>query len=85
VGEPVAEPAIAAPAQLAIASPAEVAIASSSGPPLTLAAQESPLTRLADDTGIQIIRATRSWIQYGMVGFAVLCIVIGAVEGLLSR
>jgi hypothetical protein len=38
-----------------------------------------------DDAGIQIIRATRSWIQYGTVGFAVICIVIGAVEGLIGR
>jgi hypothetical protein len=38
-----------------------------------------------DDTGIQILRATRSWIQYGTLGFAVCCILIGAVEGLLGR
>ncbi|MGP0076564.1 MAG: hypothetical protein ACLPWF_32010 [Bryobacteraceae bacterium] len=38
-----------------------------------------------DDTGIEIVRATRSWIQYGTVGFAVLCIIIGAVEALLGR
>jgi hypothetical protein len=39
----------------------------------------------SDDTGIQIVRATRSWIQYGTVGFAVVCIIIGAVEALLGR
>jgi hypothetical protein len=38
-----------------------------------------------NDTGTQIIRATRSWIQYGTVGFAVICIIIGAVKGLLGR
>jgi hypothetical protein len=38
-----------------------------------------------DETGIQILRATRSWIQYGTVGFAVICILIGAVEGLFGR
>jgi hypothetical protein len=38
-----------------------------------------------DVTGIQIIRATRSWIQYGAVGFAVICIVIGALEALFGR
>jgi hypothetical protein len=38
-----------------------------------------------DDTGIEIVRATRSWIQYGAVGFAIVCIIIGAVEGLLGR
>jgi hypothetical protein len=37
------------------------------------------------DTAIQIIRATRSWIQYGMVGFTVFCIVIGALESILIR
>jgi hypothetical protein len=35
--------------------------------------------------GPSIIRATRGWIQYGVVGFAVLCIVIGAVEALFGR
>jgi hypothetical protein len=47
--------------------------------------QESPVRVWLDDTGIQIIRATRTWIQYGTVGFAVVCIVIGAVEGLFGR
>jgi hypothetical protein len=46
----------------------------------------SPVVSLwPDDTHIQIIRATRSWIQYGTVGFAVICIVIGAVEALFGR
>ena len=38
-----------------------------------------------DGSGIEIARATRSWIQYGTVAFAVICIVIGAVEALLGR
>jgi hypothetical protein len=38
-----------------------------------------------DEAGIEIVRATRTWIQYGAVGFAVLCIVIGAVEALFGR
>jgi len=38
-----------------------------------------------DVTGIPILRATRTWIQYGTVGFAVICILIGAIEGLLGR
>jgi hypothetical protein len=38
-----------------------------------------------EDTGILILRATRSWIQYGTVGFAVFCILVGAVEALLGR
>jgi hypothetical protein len=36
-------------------------------------------------SGIEIARATRSWIQYGTVAFAVICIIIGAVEGLVGR
>jgi hypothetical protein len=36
-------------------------------------------------SGIEIARATRSWIQYGTVAFAVICIIIGAVEGLAGR
>jgi hypothetical protein len=47
--------------------------------------QESPASAWPDDTWRQIIRATRSWIQYGTLGFAVICIVIGALEGLLGR
>jgi hypothetical protein len=38
-----------------------------------------------DETGIPILRATRSWVQYGTLGFAVMCILIGAVEGLFGR
>jgi hypothetical protein len=38
-----------------------------------------------EDTGILIVRATRSWIQYGTVGFAVFCILVGAVEALFGR
>jgi hypothetical protein len=38
-----------------------------------------------DGSGIEIVRATRSWIQYGTVAFAVICIIIGAVEALFGR
>jgi hypothetical protein len=38
-----------------------------------------------DGSAIEIARATRSWIQYGTVAFAVICIVIGAVEALVGR
>jgi hypothetical protein len=53
-------------------------------------ASESPASSLIDalwleEAGVEIIRATRSWIQYGTVGFAVICIVIGAVEALFGR
>ena len=34
---------------------------------------------------IEVIRLTRTWVQYGTFGFAVLCIVIGAVEALFGR
>ena len=37
------------------------------------------------EAGIEILRATRSWIQYGTVGFAIVCIVVGAVEALFGR
>jgi len=46
---------------------------------------EHPAFVWPHDTGIQIIRATRSWIQYGTVGFAVICILIGALEGIFGR
>ena len=38
-----------------------------------------------DATALEIARATRTWIQYGTLGFAVICILVGAVEGLLGR
>jgi hypothetical protein len=34
---------------------------------------------------IGVIHLTRTWVQYGIFGFAVLCIVIGAVEALLGK
>ena len=33
---------------------------------------------------LAIARATRTWIQYGVVGFAVACIVIAAAKGLMG-
>lgn len=33
----------------------------------------------------EIVRATHWWVLYGSGGFAVLCILIGAVEGLFGR
>ena len=35
--------------------------------------------------GADLIRATRLWIQYGLVGFTILCILVGAVEALFGR
>lgn len=37
------------------------------------------------DDGAILIRATRLWIQYGLVGFTILCILVGAVEALFGR
>jgi hypothetical protein len=34
---------------------------------------------------VTVIHLTRTWVQYGIFGFAVLCIVIGAVEALFGR
>lgn len=34
---------------------------------------------------VSVIRLTRTWVQYGIFGFAVLCIVIGAMEALFGR
>jgi len=39
----------------------------------------SPIEYLA------VFHLTRTWVQYGIFGFAVLCIVIGAVEALFGR
>ena len=33
----------------------------------------------------EIVRATHWWVLYGSGGFAVLCILIGAVEGVFGR
>lgn len=47
---------------------------------------DAPHTRWIDAAdNITIIRATRLWVQYGIFGFAVFCIVVGAVESLFGR
>jgi hypothetical protein len=33
----------------------------------------------------ELLRATQGWIQWGTLGFAMLCIVVGAVESLFGR
>ena len=35
--------------------------------------------------GADLLRATRCWIQYGLVGFTIVCILVGAVEALFGR
>jgi hypothetical protein len=37
------------------------------------------------DHQLSVMHATRTWIQYGVFGFAVFCIVLGAVEALFGR
>ena len=37
------------------------------------------------DHDLTVVRATRLWVQYGIFGFAVFCIVIGAVESLFGQ
>jgi len=55
---------------------------------------ESPLPESGDipavnaaevDLQLSVIHATRTWLQYGVFGFAVFCIVVGAVEALFGR
>jgi hypothetical protein len=69
---------IAATEPLAVTEPR----ASASGPPQIAQA------KLADqfwEDMLMVFQATRSWIQYGALGFAVLCIIVGAVEGLFGK
>jgi hypothetical protein len=44
-------------------------------------------TRWIDDAvdNLTVVRATRLWVQYGIFGFAIFCIVVGAVESLFGR
>jgi hypothetical protein len=47
---------------------------------------DAPHTRWIDTVdNITIVRATRLWVQYGIFGFAVFCIIVGAVESLFGR
>ena len=76
------------PAFESAALPPAVAVESNEQPSNTeqvSVSEQMPTPAWLEDVGIQIIRATRSWIQYGTVGFAVMCIIIGAVEALFER
>jgi len=33
----------------------------------------------------ELLRATQGWIQYGTLGFAIFCIIVGALEALFGR
>lgn len=48
-------------------------------PPAEPADANQPIEYMA------VIHLTRTWVQYGIFGFAVLCIIIGAVEALFGR
>jgi len=48
-------------------------------------AQPQEDTYAVDRALRDIIRTTQSWVQLGTLGFAILCILIGAVEALFGR
>jgi len=52
--------------------------------PVTEAEPNVAANPLADEYKA-VFHLTRTWVQYGVFGFAVLCIVIGAVEALFGR
>lgn len=61
---------------------------SAAAPALALTAPEPAEKALRNEPNrlaLDIAHATRTWIQYGIVGFAVMCIVIGAIKGVLAR
>jgi hypothetical protein len=33
----------------------------------------------------EVFRLTRNWIHYGFIGHSAICVLVGAVEGLLGR
>ena len=43
------------------------------------------LSAYSSDDLRQLVAYTRNWIQYGLLGFTVGCILIGAVERLFGR
>jgi hypothetical protein len=74
------------PAPTELETPAEATVSADATEPVTEAAVDVGQAWLGlEDTSREIVRATRSWIQYGTLGFAVLCIVVGAVEALFGR
>jgi hypothetical protein len=73
------------PASALFFEPASPASETSDPPFVAISLEKAESFAWPTDTGIQIIRATCAWIQYGTVGFAAFCIVIGALEGLFGR
>jgi len=45
----------------------------------------TPEAQVLEDFHVSLIRTTRTCIQYGTCGFAVICILIGAVESFFGR
>lgn len=54
-------------------------------PELNAEPSVEPLQTYRPSEYIAVVHLTRTWVQYGIFGFAVLCIVIGAVEALFNR
>ena len=50
-----------------------------------VALSQPPDAAPADDIWRDLLSATQGWIQYGTLGFAILCIIVGAVEALFGR
>lgn len=53
--------------------------------PAGSAGEHEPAIATEPGLDLSVIHATRTWVQYGILGFAVMCIVIGAVEALFGR
>jgi len=59
------------------------AVTTNATPVPEAAAVDTPA--LSREDLLALLNYTRNWIQYGVVGFAVACILIGAVESLFGR
>jgi hypothetical protein len=67
---------------------AEVFVQAAADPPAEAPQEELDQTEPAEVQPyeyIGVIHLTRTWVQYGIFGFAVVCIVIGAIEALFGR
>ncbi|MGD0436704.1 MAG: hypothetical protein ABSB86_09570 [Bryobacteraceae bacterium] len=65
--------------QIASEAPVEVP------PPEVACTPESPGLGASYDIWRELLHATQGWIQYGTLGFAILCIIVAAVEALFGR
>jgi hypothetical protein len=62
-----------------IKSPSEAPV--EAAPPEVVVTPEPP----PYDICRELLRATHGWLQLGTLGFAILCIIVGAVEALFGR